>query len=324
MEMYLSKYNNPNLNLPITITPITHAVEKSLEAPRKKKPDLTFHCMCCNAFFEDPRTLYKHMNSCHPDLEDANDYNNTENTGAVPPASMEPFDYSCVMEPICQLVDYGKGKESDSNDDSNEDDEDNSSTSSSSSSSSDDSNDNEMPESRSNEEEDCTETANKNSAMDTCEEDENSINSFARLQTHLPLRNELTSCVISGRGRKSSTLTADQLSPFRNGDQKCFQCSHCDESFPNAGDLSKHVRSHISNKPFQCSICQKTFTHIGSLNTHIRIHSGEKPYKCELCPKAFTQSSSLMVHVRSHSIRKPHQCHMCDKGQLLVKTSYTL
>lgn len=116
-----------------------------------------------------------------------------------------------------------------------------------------------------------------------------------------------------GRGRRSAAQNA-QFAALTNGDQKCFQCAHCEASFQNAGDLSKHVRCHITNKPFKCAICDKTFTHIGSLNTHIRIHSGEKPYKCELCPKAFTQSSSLMVHVRSHSIRKPHQCHLCDKG----------
>lgn len=118
-----------------------------------------------------------------------------------------------------------------------------------------------------------------------------------------------------GRGRRSAAQQAAiEMSSLISGEPKCFQCSHCEESFPSAGDLSKHVRCHITNKPFQCSICEKTFTHIGSLNTHIRIHSGEKPYKCELCSKAFTQSSSLMVHLRSHSIRKPHQCHLCDKG----------
>ncbi|XP_073826722.1 uncharacterized protein [Musca autumnalis] len=118
-----------------------------------------------------------------------------------------------------------------------------------------------------------------------------------------------------GRGRRSAAQQAAiEMSSLISGEPKCFQCSHCEASFPSAGDLSKHVRCHISNKPFQCSICEKTFTHIGSLNTHIRIHSGEKPYKCDLCSKAFTQSSSLMVHVRSHSIKKPHQCHLCDKG----------
>ncbi|XP_026843254.1 zinc finger protein 34 [Drosophila persimilis] len=117
-----------------------------------------------------------------------------------------------------------------------------------------------------------------------------------------------------GRRSKANNPMLDSALAANPAAQKCFQCSHCEASFPNAGDLSKHVRSHITNKPFQCSICQKTFTHIGSLNTHIRIHSGEKPYKCEICPKAFTQSSSLMVHMRSHAVRKPHQCVQCDKG----------
>lgn len=133
--------------------------------------------------------------------------------------------------------------------------------------------------------------------------------------THSTLVPSSTTVIRRGRGRKSAAETAAmQLSSLNSNEPKCFQCAHCEASFLSAGDLSKHVRCHITNKPFQCSICEKTFTHIGSLNTHIRIHSGEKPYKCEICTKAFTQSSSLMVHVRSHSIVKPHQCHLCDKG----------
>lgn len=132
---------------------------------------------------------------------------------------------------------------------------------------------------------------------------------------HPALAPSSTTVIRRGRGRKSAAETAAmQLSSLNSNEPKCFQCAHCEASFLSAGDLSKHVRCHITNKPFQCSICEKTFTHIGSLNTHIRIHSGEKPYKCEICSKAFTQSSSLMVHVRSHSIVKPHQCHLCDKG----------
>lgn len=73
-----------------------------------------------------------------------------------------------------------------------------------------------------------------------------------------------------GRGRRRELATSKEVAP---PPESClFQCTQCDSSFIFAGDLAKHVRSHITNKPYQCSICSKSFTHIGSLNTHLRIH----------------------------------------------------
>lgn len=77
-----------------------------------------------------------------------------------------------------------------------------------------------------------------------------------------------------GRGRRKEMN--EQEMEIVNSGVCFFQCNflNCDKSFKFAGDLAKHVRSHTISSPYQCSICQRKFTHIGSLNTHLRIHSG--------------------------------------------------
>ena len=86
-----------------------------------------------------------------------------------------------------------------------------------------------------------------------------------------------------GRGRRREMN--EQEMEIVNSGVCFFQCTVCDKSYKFAGDLAKHVRSHTISSPYQCSICLRKFTHIGSLNTHLRIHSGERPYKCINCDK---------------------------------------
>lgn len=332
------------LNLPLTIIPITEdALNKRIleqtAAQQSKQPDLTFHCMCCEEYFVNPLLMYEHMNTQHADLPEPEESEEVD--------SNDDKDYSWVLEPVCELVDLGEKENgtlaeeepSDSDTDSDDDDSSSSSSSSSSSTSSDttlqtNSNNNtrdsaivdEVDEKQMVLNHTGTENSNTNNTNNYSIIHGNSIElktADPHESTSIILINPQQSSTVArmpvpmkrGRGRKSAAETAAmQLSSLNSKEPKCFQCAHCEASFLSAGDLSKHVRCHITNKPFQCSICEKTFTHIGSLNTHIRIHSGEKPYKCELCSKAFTQSSSLMVHVRSHAVKKPHQCHLCDKG----------
>uniref|UniRef100_W8BN56 Zinc finger protein 846 n=2 Tax=Ceratitis capitata TaxID=7213 RepID=W8BN56_CERCA len=350
-----------NMDLPLTITPIIPALKDlSVSAIPSTNtdqfpppPDLTFHCMCCPAFFVNPYILYQHMNSQHPQPLESKEEDKTASED-------DDQDYSWVLEPVCEIVDMGGDDDDDSDSDSDSDDDTSSSSSQSSSDSSSTVSASNSPtinpksnncNSQDEEENTRMTTVSINTVPTAVYEevvgDDSSSSLSSPTESDFPMiklktadPRESTSIILinskaadvdnatqappvhmnnvpavykPGRGRRSAAQNA-QLAALTSGEQKCFQCAHCDASFQNAGDLSKHVRCHITNKPFQCAICEKTFTHIGSLNTHIRIHSGEKPYKCELCPKAFTQSSSLMVHIRSHSIKKPHQCHLCDKG----------
>ena len=46
------------------------------------------------------------------------------------------------------------------------------------------------------------------------------------------------------------------------------------------------MRTHAGKKPDQCSQCEKSFTENGNLDQYIMIHAGEKPYQCTHCEKA--------------------------------------
>ena len=49
--------------------------------------------------------------------------------------------------------------------------------------------------------------------------------------------------------------------------------------------------THTEVKNHECDICKKKFTQKGDLVRHFRIHLGEKPYGCAECGKWYTQSS---------------------------------
>ena len=74
-----------------------------------------------------------------------------------------------------------------------------------------------------------------------------------------------------------------------------------------------HLRTHYNIKPFQCSYCNKSFNEKGNLKTHIRIHTGERPFKCKKCQKGFKALGQLKDHLISHTGFKPFQCPQCKK-----------
>lgn len=55
----------------------------------------------------------------------------------------------------------------------------------------------------------------------------------------------------SGRGRRRDY---NEESSDLGAGEGFFQCTVCTKSFPYAGCLARHVRSHTLNKPYQCSV----------------------------------------------------------------------
>ena len=61
-----------------------------------------------------------------------------------------------------------------------------------------------------------------------------------------------------------------------------YECQTCLKSFPEAGHLKKHMRTHV-NGELKCDICKKSFFEKGILKRNMRTHTGEKPYECDTC-----------------------------------------
>ncbi|KAI1338659.1 c6 zinc finger domain-containing protein [Xylariaceae sp. FL0016] len=51
---------------------------------------------------------------------------------------------------------------------------------------------------------------------------------------------------------------------------------------------------------FQCSQCQRTFTRVDHLTRHVRSHLQERPYQCQTCEKSFGRPDLLKRHMLSH------------------------
>ena len=58
--------------------------------------------------------------------------------------------------------------------------------------------------------------------------------------------------------------------------------------------------THTKVKAHECDICKKTFSLKGNLVRHFRIHLGEKPFGCAKCERWFTASSGRDQHLQHH------------------------
>ena len=82
--------------------------------------------------------------------------------------------------------------------------------------------------------------------------------------------------------------------------------------------------THTNVKDYECDICKKKFTLKGDLVKHFRIHLGEKPYGCAECGKWFTQPSGRNKHISKYhkELSKEQQSELKCKLQRIIVHDY--
>lgn len=121
----------------------------------------------------------------------------------------------------------------------------------------------------------------------------------------------------------------DILARHLRGHFERSMCPLCDRRFKNRIDLQLHAsREHgaIECSPqFSCHICGKQFHRNEHLTKHIRTHINDRPFECDLCRKTFGRKDKLKLHMNWHNGVKPHQCPHCDRSfsQKVHMTNHT-
>jgi len=87
--------------------------------------------------------------------------------------------------------------------------------------------------------------------------------------------------------------------------ERPYICAACPKQFSLRTQLVRHQNAvHRQLKPWQCSVCDKTFTQPGNLRIHMRVHTNEKPFACSICKLRFSYSTALKSHMRKHDERQ--------------------
>ncbi|KAH8812202.1 fungal-specific transcription factor domain-containing protein [Xylogone sp. PMI_703] len=96
-----------------------------------------------------------------------------------------------------------------------------------------------------------------------------------------------------------STSTSHSARPEND-----LSCKYCERRFARREHLSRHIRSHLNQRPFQCGKCGNTFLRADTLKRH----------------EALNCSTDLRPKVHRRHGRVPSACHACAKAKLRCST----
>ncbi|GAB6022525.1 hypothetical protein CHUAL_006632 [Chamberlinius hualienensis] len=94
-------------------------------------------------------------------------------------------------------------------------------------------------------------------------------------------------------------------------ESRTFKCDHlnCTKQFSRKEELTRHKKTHCSERPFQCEICKRKFNRKDHMTKHQATHqdvSTRRRYFCPSpgCDRCYTRSDALSRHRSSaHSTR---------------------
>ena len=123
--------------------------------------------------------------------------------------------------------------------------------------------------------------------------------------------------VSDGISPSSETVEEEESDDGKNettGEQKkkTYTCSTCNKTFSYRSNLTRHNRTHTSEKLHKCQICNKLFNHSGNLKKHELLHVNNF-YTCDICNKNFSHYEYLKVHHNVHNKKRLFKCDECDK-----------
>ncbi|XP_063807196.1 oocyte zinc finger protein XlCOF7.1-like isoform X2 [Pseudophryne corroboree] len=91
-----------------------------------------------------------------------------------------------------------------------------------------------------------------------------------------------------------------------------YQCSDCQQCFPNHSALLTHQQTHSTSNLYRCSVCGVRFSSILALTAHQRCHTEDRLFVC-YSGKSFHQRSRLLSHKRTHTGERPFPCLECGR-----------
>ncbi|XP_013195035.2 RE1-silencing transcription factor isoform X4 [Amyelois transitella] len=102
------------------------------------------------------------------------------------------------------------------------------------------------------------------------------------------------------------------------------QKSHDDKEFSSVSKLTRHVRSHASERGYPCKYCDKSFLKSHHYTRHLRVKHREavrsprgpfgqtNHYRCEQCEDTFTSQDELIYHSAIHATQNL-TCPLCQE-----------
>ena len=135
-----------------------------------------------------------------------------------------------------------------------------------------------------------------------------------KINEHYHLTNGLLQC-------NSCTKSFNTVSALRKHEYEHsinagkYPCDNCLKRFPFSSQLKSHRKVYLTVLEFHCLHCNKSFKNKGELTKHQSVHS-KKTWKCNHpnCAYVCNDPRNLNAHKFTHGNKTRYVCDNCKKG----------